>query len=386
MRGGGASIGGSLDAVFPPEFLGQIEAKVRGPGPWQYVRHVLVDAKEHPDWSRRQRLKLEKVLALADRHGELGADTVARLRSPDEEPFWGRLSEFKVAEFLESRGLRISFRPSTRGTREGEFILHLPKRDVFVEVKTMFPQLADRRANRHLDALRMAARAVAIPAFVSLWIQKDTETEFRIGPFKKFLRERIPELMKSGREFAAAEYRDDRTGLRVLVTFMSLHNGRHLIVGSVTDRLAPDHEVIRRTLKRAHPQLPSDCPVIVALCSQLGHPPSPMSFQDALYGRVGVLLDRSGGEPAEIQTVRERDGFLCPHKNTRLSAVIFLDEFRTQRPPDSHMDIYHHPTPAFPLTPRELLIISDRQWHAQEAVIRGDPGLVVSHPFGEPHD
>jgi len=364
-----------IDRIYPSDFRGGLDPAVSDV--CQYLYRVFVDTDE---WSMMQQRRLEGLLQLANRHGQLAPDAVRRLTSPAPDQFWGKLNEFAIANIFESKGLKLEFSPPGRKRREGEFLVFLSE-PVFVEVKTMFPRALERGEERHLGRLCRAAGRVDYPAWVEIEIVKPPVTDFQTRRFADFLGRVLPDMAPSTERAARVPYQDPNSGLEASITVMArLPAGPVEASPSVGPKWLRNDEYIRRSLQTASHQLPPDMACMVVLCDKLEFPARPRDFYNALYGTLGYLWN--GGTQRSIGAARRADGFLSPGGHRRVSVVAQLDELGESQNPCSELVLYHNPWARRPLEPGELVAISRRQFAVEITEAEGGTRLRIWEPYG----
>jgi hypothetical protein len=362
-----------IDGIYPPEFCSRLDPAVSDV--CRYLHRVFVDTDE---WSVTQQQRLERLFELADRHDQLGADTVRRLRSPAPEQFWGKLNELGVANIFESKGSKLEFNPPGRKRREGEFLLFLGE-PVFVEVKTMFPRVLEKAEERHLSKLCRAAGQVNYPAWVNIAIVKPPDGDFQTKRFTDFLGTMLPSMGGATGAGPGVTYRDPKSGLEAAVTFMAgLPAGPVEASPSVGPKWLRNDDYIKRSLQAASQQLPPDMACMVVLCDKLEFPARARDFHNALYGTFVVLVGEAS-QPAV--PARRPDGFVSRGRHARVSVVAQLDELGDRQNPASELVFYHHPTPRRPLAPGQLAEISRRQFIVEIAETDGRRRLRICDPY-----
>jgi hypothetical protein len=363
-----------IDKIYPPDFCSQLDPAVSDV--CQYLYRVFVDTDE---WSMMQQHRLESLLQLANRHGQLQPDAVRRLTSPAPDQFWGKLNEFVIANIFELKGLKVEFNPPGRRRREGEFLLFLGEA-VFVEVKTMFPRAPEKAEERHLGRLCRAAARVDYPGWITIKIAKLPATDFQTGPFTDFVSAVLPNMARDEESRTGVTYQDRKSGLEAIITFMAeLSAGPVEASPSAGPRWLSNDEYIKASLQAASRQLPPDMPCMVVLCDRLQFPARARDFHNALYGTFVVLVGE-GSQPAV--PARRPDGFLSRGRHARISVVGQLDELSERQNPASQLVFYHHPAARRPLAPGQLAEISRRQFIVEIAETDGRRRLRICEPYG----
>lgn len=364
-----------IETVYPQDFCRGLDPTLSDA--CRYLHRVFVDTDE---WSLTQQDRLEGLLQLADRHGQLHADTQRRLKSPAPEQFWGKLNELVVASIFESRGYKVEFNPQGRLRREGEFLLFLSEA-VFVEVKTMFPRALEKAEERWVEKLCRVAQRLDYPAWVNIEVVKHPNSDFQTRRFGRFLARVLPDMARSGKAGRGVRYEDSNSGLEAIVTLMAkLPSGPVEASPAIGPKWLKNDRYIRASLQAASGQLPPHMPCLVVLCDKLEFPASSRDFCNALYGTLGYLWN--GVTQRGIGAARSADGFLSPGGHRRVSVVAQLDELGESQNPYSELVFYHNPWARRPLEAGELAAISRRQFAVEITEAEGATRLRIWEPYG----
>jgi hypothetical protein len=298
---------------------------------------------------------MARLLEFAENQGILDTEILARVGNEDYEQFRSVIHELAIGEFLSSIG-SIDWHPPGRDSHIGEFRL-LPKsyEPVFVEVKTIFESLEERRRDKNWDILREVAHQIPSPFMINVeFIRLECDVVPR--HFRPWVERQIAnlkkELIREGeqKELVFKDKAENGNGIEVAVGFTRLYDSD---LPTRCDHSSGGfrnlHERVIGVIDGALNQLPDNQPTLVVVASTEWVGLDENLMMAAMFSLPKVTY-RLYTEPPTDEQQKDSDssihyelqGVVQKAIRKRLSAVgVWHHKWAPE--PSGLLDIYHNP-------------------------------------------
>ncbi|MBN1693012.1 MAG: hypothetical protein JW845_05600 [Dehalococcoidales bacterium] len=333
-----------FDDIFPSETLVNLST-----GDWR--RWMFCENVKAED----NRNCVNRLLEFAKNQGILDTEMLARLRNEDNDQFRSAIHELAICEFLSNLG-DIDWHPLGRDSHIGEFRIVLKEYEpIFVEVKTIFTSLEERKRDNNWDILREISHGINSPFIICVEFIK-LECDIVPRHFRPWLERKISylkkELKKEGeqKELIFEDNTEDGSNVKVLVGFTRLsENDIPTGCDHISGGFSNLHERVIEVIDGALSQLPDNQPTLVVVASTEWVGLDESSMMAAMFSLPKVTY-RLYTEPNTIKQQIDTDssihydlqGVVQKTIRKRLSTVGVWHHKWTKEPAGS-LDIYHNP-------------------------------------------
>lgn len=331
-----------LEIIFPEDKIRKLSDS-----DWRY--RIMFD-KEPQDSEMRDCVK--RLLDFAERQDVLDAGMLARLGNEDYDQFQSAIHELAVAEFLSYVG-SIDWHPPGRDLRIGEFNLS-PEgyKPIFVEVKTIFDSLEERKGYNNWNTLREVAHSVFSPFHISAEI---TRLECDVVPkhFRAWLQRQVTSLkgvltqLDQQQQITFKDKSEDGSITEIEADFVKCRDDDlPTSCGFTSGGLSNLRKRMIEVIDGALGQLPDNQPTLVVIASP-GWSLGKNEMLAAMFSPPKITYKMStepvvNKQQEDLTLLYDLEGIVQPAIRTRLSAVGAWHHKWTKEPQGS-LEIYHNP-------------------------------------------
>jgi len=342
------------------------EDEMRNLSPSDWRHRMMLDTNPQTE---EMRDCVKRLLDFAEKQGILDTEMLARLRNDDYDQFRSAIHELSVAEFLLPLG-NINWRPRGRSSRVGEFeIAPVNYEPIFVEVKTIFESVEERRRGRNWNSLREVTHNILSPFCVNI---EFLELPCDVIPrrFRPWFIQQIKiladEIKKIGqqRELIFEDSTNDDSTIRIKVAFTKMWDDDKPTLcsmswsswSSMSDNEKELYERVKEAIDGSLAQLPATTPNLVVVAPAIAFGIDEFQMLAAMFSFPKLTIYQGTTPTAtkrEPTAHYDLQGLVQQSIRTRLSAVGVWHHKWTKEPQGS-LDVYHNPLRAKEISHRVL--------------------------------